>query len=254
MFWSVLVPASRRRRRRLIGTILRLLCAAVVVTASLVIVLRWFPPPTSAFMLRAQFFSSNGIRDIDYQWVDWVHMSSHVAVAVIAAEDQKFPHHWGFDFDQIRNAFEENKRRRLPRGASTISQQVAKNMFLWSGRSYVRKALEGYFTILIELFWSKRRILEIYLNVVEFAPGVYGVRAAAQRFFGKSPSDLGLYEAALMAAVLPNPRLFRLDRPTRYVQERTAHIRQQMGRLGGVQYLKSIGERKRKHDHRKSNP
>ena len=153
---------------------------------------------------------------------------------MIAAEDQNFPTHRGFDVESIQKAIDAAERGRRLRGASTISQQVAKNLFLWSGRSFVRKGLEAYFTVLIELTWPKRRILEVYLNVAELGDGVFGVEAASQRFFKKPAAKLGPSEAALLAAVLPNPIRFRANRPSAYVEERRAWILQQMDQLGGV--------------------
>jgi monofunctional biosynthetic peptidoglycan transglycosylase len=159
---------------------------------------------------------------------------------VVAAEDQNFPRHWGFDFESILDALQQQGRRRRLRGASTITQQVARNLFLWSGRSYVRKGLEAYFTLLLELLWPKRRILEVYLNIAEFGDGTYGVAAAAQRFFGKRPTDLQGQEAALLAAVLPNPARLHVRNPSAYVRERAGWIEEQMAHLGGPAYLRTL--------------
>ncbi|MGH8311171.1 MAG: monofunctional biosynthetic peptidoglycan transglycosylase, partial [Steroidobacteraceae bacterium] len=195
---------------------LALACAAVIGLSVLVVaLLRWLNPPTSAFMVRASL--ADATLDIRYRWVDFEEISPDAAVAVIAAEDQWFPFHAGFDLGSIREAAERNAKRRRVRGASTISQQVAKNLFLWPERSYVRKGLEAYFTVLIELLWPKERILEVYLNVAQFGRGVYGVDAAARRFFRKPAARLDAYESALLAAVLPNPRRLRVDRPSTYV-------------------------------------
>lgn len=220
-------------------TVLALLTASVLA----VFVLRWVPLPTSAFMLERRAAAWWDGRDgwtLRYEWVGWDAMSPHPGVAVIAAEDQKFAEHHGFDFESIGDAWEGIQNGRRFRGASTISQQVAKNLFLWSGPSFVRKGIEAYFTVLIELGWSKRRILEVYLNIAEFGDGVFGVGAAAPTFFGKSASQITADEAALLAAVLPNPIRLRVDRPSAYVFERQAWIRGQMGQLGGTGYLKSI--------------
>jgi monofunctional biosynthetic peptidoglycan transglycosylase len=161
-------------------------------------------------------------------------------LAVVAAEDQKFPHHWGFDFDSIANAVEHQGAKGRLRGASTITQQVARNLFLWPGRSYLRKGLEAYFTLLLELSWSKRRILEVYLNLAEFGDGTYGVAAAAQTFFGKRPTELQAQEAALLAAVLPNPTRLRVGNPSAYVRERAGWVEEQMAHLGGPAYLRNL--------------
>jgi monofunctional biosynthetic peptidoglycan transglycosylase len=197
--------------------------------------LRWLPPPTSAFMLQSEV-PDPALR---YHWVPWHRISPHLPIAVVASEDQKFPHHWGFDFGAISKAVDENKWRKRPRGASTITQQVAKNLFLWSGRSYLRKGLEAYFTLVIELVWPKRRIVEVYLNIAQFGPGIYGVEAASRAYFQKPASQLLKSEAALLAAVLPNPRKLKAGEPSDYVQQRAREIEAQMEQLGAA-YLKGI--------------
>ena len=159
-------------------------------------------------------------------------------MAVIAAEDQKFAHHFGFDFESIADALDDNAQRR--RGASTISQQVAKNLYLWPGRSYLRKGVEAYLTLLIESLWPKRRILEIYLNVAEFGSGIFGAEAASRQFFEKPARRLSLWEASLLAAVLPNPKRMSALRPSAYVRSRAADIRRWVRKLGGKQYLESL--------------
>ena len=153
-------------------------------------------------------------------------------LAVVAAEDQRFPVHHGFDLTEIQNALAERGASGRVRGASTISQQVAKNLFLWSGRSWVRKGFEVYFTLLIELSWPKRRILEVYLNIAQFGDRIFGVAAASRRFFGKPASALTPRDAALLAAVLPNPVRMRVDQPSPYVRQRAARIHQQTRQLG----------------------
>jgi len=210
------------------------LLVALVLTIAPVLAFRWVPPPTSAFMLRrslANLVGSQG-KSIRYRWVDWAAIAPDMPLAVVAAEDQKFPRHWGFDFESIAEAIEDQGPRHRVRGASTITQQVAKNLFLWHGRSYVRKGLEAYFTVLLELFWPKRRILEVYLNIAEFGDGTYGVDAASKTFFGKHPSQLTQSEAALLAAVLPNPKRLHANTPSPYVEERTHWIEEQMEQLG----------------------
>lgn len=173
-------------------------------------------------------------------WTPYEDISKEMALAVVASEDQAFPKHWGFDFDEIQDAIKENQRRKRPRGASTISQQVAKNVFLWNGRSYLRKGLEVYFTFLIELIWGKERILEVYLNVAETGPLTFGVEAAARRYYGHSAKTLTRTEAARIAAVLPNPRLFSIKKPSAYIQRRTRQISRQMRYLGGPRYLNNL--------------
>lgn len=171
-------------------------------------------------------------------WESYENISKEAALAVVASEDQQFPMHWGFDFDEIQDAMTEKRKR--ARGASTISQQTAKNVFLWHGRSYIRKALEVYFTLMIELFWGKERILEVYLNVAETGPMTFGVEAAAQRFYGKSAKNLTRSEAARIAAVLPNPIRFSIKNPSSYIVGRTSKISRQMRALGGQKYLAGI--------------
>ena len=170
-------------------------------------------------------------------------MSPHVAVAVIAAEDQKFLGHHGFDVESIRDALADAERGGRLRGASTISQQVSKNLFLWPGRSMVRKGLEAYVTVLVEFLWPKARILEVYLNVAEFGDGIFGIAAASERFFNTVPGRIGADDAALLAAVLPNPTVLRVDQPSAYVRERQAWIRSQMTQLGGPGLLEGLEER-----------
>jgi monofunctional glycosyltransferase len=158
---------------------------------------------------------------------------------MVAAEDQNFLEHHGFDFESMEQAWERNQHSRRLRGASTISQQVAKNLFLWPGKNFVRKGLEAYFTVLLEWLLPKRRILEIYLNIVQFGDGVYGVTAAAQHYFGKSPRALSVVDYALLAAVLPNPLRLRVDRPSIYVRTRQVWILGQMRQLG-PHYLEKL--------------
>ncbi len=230
------------KRKRGCRWLWRLALSAAMLSVLPVVVLRWMPPPTTSVMLQqhlAHFVSGEPRQPLRYRWTAWNAISSAVKLAVVAAEDQKFPHHWGFDFESITDAVEEAPARGRLRGASTISQQVARNLFLWQGRSWIRKGLEAYFTLLVEVCWPKRRILEVYLNIAEFGDGVYGVGAASQAFFGKRPIDLRTPEAALLAAVLPNPRRLHVRSPSAYVQERVAWIEEQMGQLGG-DYLKHL--------------
>ena len=224
---------------------LRALLLAVGGSVLLVAVFRWVPPPTSAFMLASRgaallegdFGYANA-----YDWEPLERISPHAAMAAIAAEDQLFPFHAGFDFESIRKAVRHNAKSARKRGASTISQQVAKNLFLWSGRSWVRKGLEAWFTVLIEALWPKERTLEVYLNIAEFGRGVYGVQAASQQFFGKDATRLSRREAATLAAVLPNPKRLRADRPSAYVQRRRDAIMGQMRALGGPRFLKELDD------------
>ena len=219
------------------------LLAWVLLTATPVLLLRWLRPLTSAFMVEARVAAWQARqRDYhtDYRWVSLEQISPHAAIAVIASEDQQFPFHAGFDFDSIREAVRASEHGKRLRGASTISQQVAKNLFLWSGHSFVRKGLEAYFTVLIETLWPKERILEIYLNVAEFGDGVYGVQAAAERFWHKPAARPSASEAASLAAVLPNPQRLHAERPSRYLLARRDWILAQMRELGGPAYLRAL--------------
>ncbi len=173
-------------------------------------------------------------------------MADSLKLAVITSEDQKFPLHWGFDFDQIADALEDAELGSRLRGASTISQQTAKNLFLWPGQSWLRKGLEAAFTVLIEVTWPKRRILEVYLNVAELGSGIYGAEAAARHYFGRSAASLTAAESALLAAVLPNPAVLHVDAPSTYVRGRQRNILRQMPRtaaLPGVRALLDSGRR-----------
>jgi monofunctional biosynthetic peptidoglycan transglycosylase len=210
------------------------LLSTAMLSVLLVLAFRWLPVPTTAFMLQ------DDEPELRHEWVSWDEISGHVAVAVIAAEDQKFPLHDGFDFDAIDRALDDAGRGRRQRGASTISQQVAKNLFLWPGHSWVRKGLEVWFTIWVEALWPKRRILEIYLNSAEFGRGVWGVEAASRSYFGKPAARLTRSEAALLAAVLPSPKRMRVANPSAYVRRRQDWILIQMNRLGGTRLLESL--------------
>ena len=200
------------------------------------------PVPFSAVMVERQL-SAWLSGDFGYvahsDWVNMDEISPWMGLAVIAAEDQKFPEHWGFDVSAIEKALAHNERNENRiRGASTLSQQTAKNLFLWDGRSWVRKGLEAGLTLGMETVWSKKRILTVYLNIAEFGDGVFGVEAAAQRYFHKPASRLSLSEAALLAAVLPNPLRFKANAPSGYVRSRQAWIMRQMRQLGGESFMR----------------
>nr|WP_318384617.1 monofunctional biosynthetic peptidoglycan transglycosylase [uncultured Enterobacter sp.] len=200
------------------------------------------PVPFSAVMIERQV-SAWLTGDFGYvahsDWTSMDEISPLMGLAVIASEDQKFPDHWGFDVAAIEKAFSHNERHENRiRGASTLSQQTAKNLFLWDGRSWVRKGLEAGLTLGMETVWSKRRILTVYLNIAEFGDGVFGVEAASQRYFHKPASRLTMSEAALLAAVLPNPIRFKADAPSGYVRNRQAWIMRQMRQLGGEGFMR----------------
>jgi monofunctional glycosyltransferase len=229
--------------RRLLRGVLLACALWSVVTVAVVVGLRWVDPPFSMFMLASRaeaLVAGNDDYKFRQEWRDWGAISKHAAIAVVASEDQQFPVHRGFDFKQIDKAFADRERGRRVRGASTISQQVAKNLFLWKGQSWFRKGLEAGITVLIESCWSKQRILEVYLNIAEFAPGTYGVQAASRRFFRRDAASLTRAQAALLAAVLPAPSRLKVQAPSRYVQRRQAFILRQMGALGGPAYLAAL--------------
>ncbi|HEI8934345.1 TPA: monofunctional biosynthetic peptidoglycan transglycosylase [Citrobacter freundii] len=200
------------------------------------------PVPFSAVMVERQlgaWLSGDFGYVAHSDWVSMDEISPWMGLAVIAAEDQKFPEHWGFDVSAIEKALAHNERNENRiRGASTLSQQTAKNLFLWDGRSWVRKGLEAGLTLGMETVWSKKRILTVYLNIAEFGDGVFGVEAAAQRYFHKPASRLSLSEAALLAAVLPNPLRFKANAPSGYVRSRQAWIMRQMRQLGGESFMR----------------
>jgi monofunctional biosynthetic peptidoglycan transglycosylase len=229
---------SRRTRTRRAWpwrAAIALLLVALAGPALVLLPLRWVAPPTSSFMLRHA-------GPVHYHWVPWREISPHLPVAVVAAEDQKFPHPHGFDFASISSALsgDEARRTRQLRGASTISQQVAKNLFLWPGRSWLRKGLEAWLTLWIEWLWPKRRTLEIYLNIAEFGPGIFGVGAASAAYLGTSPARLDPGDAARLAAVLPDPRRLQVSDPGPYASERAAQIQEQVAMLGGPAYLRDL--------------
>lgn len=238
------------RRRSLWARLFRGLLWGVagwlLLTVGTVLLLRWVDPPTSAFMLRERtvaWWAGDEAFRFRHDWSDWEDISPQAKLAVIAAEDQKFANHWGFDFKSIEDALEDRRNGGSTRGASTLTQQVAKNLFLWPGQSWVRKGLEAWFTLLIESLWSKQRILEVYLNVAEFGKGIYGVGAASTAFYKKAPARLNAQDAALLAAVLPNPKRLRVNAPSRYVRGRQQWIVGQMRALGGAEFLQQLTQR-----------
>jgi monofunctional biosynthetic peptidoglycan transglycosylase len=218
----------------------RILGAWVLISALVVLTLRWVDPPASSFMVRQALVGWRADRKPPYyhhQWVPWRELPPELPLALIAAEDQRFPVHHGFDPVEIKRAISTYRRGGVLRGASTITQQTAKNLFLWPQRSWLRKGLEAWFAALIELFWPKQRILEVYLNIVQFSPSTYGVRAASERYFRLPVRDLTLREASLLAGVLPAPGAYRLDRPSARLERRAAWIADQTQRIGGRRYL-----------------
>lgn len=233
-------PRKQRKAKKKPGFLKRfsrrLLVIGVLVfalTLMMVLPFRWIDPPTTAFMLQ----DDSDRKPVLDEWVAWKDLGTASPIAVVASEDQKFASHFGFDVKSIRESVEDFNDGASLRGASTITQQVAKNLYLWPGKSFLRKGIEAYFTVLIEVSWSKIRILEIYLNIAEFGPGIYGVGAASANYFHKSPAELRDTEAALLAAVLPNPKQLQVDNASPYVRERQSWIIKQMQRLRREQWL-----------------
>ena len=225
----------RVRLRRLGAALLVVLLGILTLSALLVVALRWLDPPFSSFMAQDWIGGLVERRDrpwVHQDWVPWESISPSVPLAVVAAEDQRFPTHGGFDLVEMENAWRDFRKGGQLRGASTLSQQVAKNLFLWRNKDLLRKGLEAWLTLLLELTWPKHRILEVYLNIAQFGPHTYGVEAASWRYFDRPAAALRDREAALLAAVLPNPIRFRLTAPSAYVKSRAARIRGQMRHLG----------------------
>jgi monofunctional biosynthetic peptidoglycan transglycosylase len=209
------------------------------ISIGLVIVYRFVPVPITPLMvirLAEQAFDQDKEMRLQKDWVPRSQISKHAAQAVIAAEDQKFFDHKGFDFEAMEKAWENNKKGKRIKGASTITQQTVKNVFLWPSRSYIRKGLEAYFTFLVEFLWSKERILEVYLNVIEMGDGIYGIEAASQAYYQKPAEKISRSQAAMIAAVLPNPRRWTPTAPTSYIQGRQSWILRQMGNLKQVEF------------------
>ena len=204
--------------------------------------MRWINPVTSSIMIQRQISAlfAGEFELINYHWVNYDDISKFMPIAIVAAEDQNFPNHFGFDFKQIEKALKENKRGRRVSGASTITQQVAKNLFLWEGKSFVRKGIEAYFTVLIELLWDKQRILEVHMNIAEMGDKIFGVGTASVAYFKKPASKLTIAQAALLAAVLPSPKKYSVVKPTGYVRGRQNWIIRQINSLGGPDYLKDF--------------
>lgn len=221
--------------RCLLSWFLKTVAGFGVLSVLLVVGLRWVDPPITSFMVQhllSDWLDGDDEVFIYHRWVPWEAISSYVPRAVVAAEDQRFPDHFGFDLVEIEQALRSYERTGRLRGASTISQQLAKNLFLWPGQSFVRKGLEAWLTLLIELSLPKRRILELYLNLAQFSGDTFGVGVASVRYFKKPAAELSLRESSLLAAVLPSPRRHRLDAPSAALRKRAAWIRKQVKNLG----------------------
>lgn len=223
--------------------LLRVLLVLVAFWGGGILLFSFLPVPFSAVMVERQL-SAWLSGDFSYvahsDWVSMDEISPWMALAVVAAEDQRFPDHWGLDVEAIEKALSHNeKHENRIRGASTLSQQTVKNLFLWDGKSWLRKGLEAGLTVTTEAVWTKRRILTVYLNIAEFGDGIFGVEEASQRYFHKPASRLTMSEAALLAAVLPNPIRYKAAAPSGYVRNRQAWIMRQMQQLGGEGFLQS---------------
>jgi len=216
--------------KKLFKFIFKVLLGLFLFSIFIVVVYKWVPVPFTPLMAIRYF--ENPEEPLEHNWVPMENISRHLQLAVIASEDQNFNNHSGFDFKAIQKAMEDNRSGRKIRGASTISQQTAKNVFLWPGRTWLRKGMEAYFTFLIEIIWTKERILEIYLNSIEMGKGIYGAQSASQYWFKKDAENLNLYEAAAIAAVLPNPREYRANPASSFIQGRKNWIVRQMQNYG----------------------
>jgi len=222
--------------RRILRGVLKTILGLFLFSIGLVIVYRFVPIPVTILQLTrcVQQIQNDKPLKLQKDWEPIENISNRLQLAVVCSEDQKFPHHNGFDIEAIEKALKRNKKGKKLRGASTISQQTAKNVFLWEGRTWFRKGLEVYFTGLIELLWGKERILEVYLNVIEMGDGIYGAQAASRAYFKKDAKNLSRQEAALLVAVLPSPRKYSVTRPGPYMYKRQAWVLGQMSQWGGV--------------------
>ena len=231
------MKATKKPLRLFFKLLAKILLFAVFISVLLIVVFRWVPLPGSSVMLQRLISEQTSQ---SYDWTPLSEVSPWAALAVIAAEDQKFLQHNGIDFDSLGDAIADRLDGKRLRGASTLTQQVARNLFLWQGRSFVRKGLELYFTALLEIGWSKRRILEVYLNIAETGPRTFGFERASQRYYGIPAKKLSAEQAAMIAAILPNPIERRADQPSEFVVQRQQWILKQMHQLGGLEYLQNL--------------
>ena len=229
--------------KKVFSFILKTAITFIVLSIIWVVVYRFIPIPGTLLMLSRNI---NDNAPIHYDWQPLENISPHLALAVVSSEDNLFTQHNGFDIDAIKLAQEEAKKGKKLRGASTISQQTAKNVFLWNGRSWVRKGLEAYFTVLIELIWGKERIMEVYLNCIEMGNGIYGASAVAKHHFGTSADKLTKSQCALIAATLPNPRKYNSAKPSKYMLKRQSDILKLMKYIGKVDYNNTTDKKKSK--------
>lgn len=221
---------------RIWAIIWKTVVAFIIISIVSVLIFKWVKVPITPLMIIRdieQLKKDKGVT-MEHDWVSLEEISPKLQLAVVCSEDQNYLKHFGFDIDAIKKAMKENEEGKRFRGGSTITQQTAKNVFLWQGRSYVRKVLEAWFTLLIEVFWSKERIMEVYLNSIEMGKGIYGAEAAAQHWFHKSAKQLTKDEAAAIAAILPNPLVFKANPPSQYISNRKIWIKKQMSYWGNI--------------------
>nr|MBC7612228.1 monofunctional biosynthetic peptidoglycan transglycosylase [Pseudopedobacter sp.] len=232
---------SKFNLKKLIRLLLKAMLWFFAISIFWVLLYKFINPPITYLMVERGFERNFEGKDwkIAKRWKDFDELSLNLKKAAIAGEDARFMTHHGFDFEAIEKAYEKNKQGKKMRGGSTISQQTAKNVFLWSGRSYIRKGFEAYFTFLIELFWSKKRILEVYLNMIETGDGIYGAEQACQTYYGKSADNLSKGQAALLIAVLPNPLKWSPANPTAYIYHRQYLILRNIANLERLGVLKN---------------
>jgi len=246
------VKAAKSPFKRLMVFVRNIFFLFIIVSISSVILARFIPIYVTPLMMirTVESIFDGKMPKNKKEWVPIEDISPNMVNAVVASEDNLFLTHYGFSFSDIGKAFKHNKKGKKMRGGSTITQQTAKNVFLWPDRSYIRKGLEAYYTVLIELFWSKERIMEVYLNVIETGKGIYGVEAASQKYFGKSADRLTKSQAALIAACLPNPRRFNAGYPSGYISRRKSQIVYLMRRIGPVDFDKNNKPKKHSRKHK----
>ncbi|MBQ0758169.1 MAG: monofunctional biosynthetic peptidoglycan transglycosylase [Zhongshania sp.] len=225
------------RKKGIVGVLWRTILILVLLSVALVLPFRWINPPVTMVMLERNWQQRGTDYHINKQWLSWREIPRHAALAAVVSEDQNFPNHYGFDIKAIQKAFAERERRGSLRGASTISQQVARNMYLWTGRSWVRKGLEVWFTGLVELCWPKQRILEVYLNIAEWGDGVFGLGAASRHHFRVPASQLSSWQSALLASSLPSPLNYKPASPAPHLIARANWNLSQQRKLGGSTWL-----------------
>ena len=239
---------KKHKKRGIVSRVLKLFTQFVLLSVLLLfavlLVFRWMPLPTSSFIYKQNSLAAKSPKTYEpasYQWVDWDNIPSHLALAVVAAEDQRFPKHWGIDTIELKKALAQNSEgKSRPRGASTITQQTAKNLFLWNQRSYIRKLIEAGLSVSLEIAWPKKRILEVYLNIAQFGDAIFGVKEASRLLFDKEVKDLSREESAMLAAVLPKPAISNVNDPSPALVKRQKWILKQMKQLGGNNYIRHL--------------